>query len=80
MKYLVLLLVVLGGVWLWRSRRQEDADERAADKARARAAEAPPLLPMVACPVCGLHLPENDAVPGRLARYCSTAHRQQAEP
>lgn len=80
MKYAVLLLVVLAGVWLWRSRRREDADERAAAKAKARAAEPPPLLPIVACPVCGLHLPENDAVPGKLALYCSAAHRQQAEP
>lgn len=37
---------------------------------------------MVACEVCGLHLPENEAVSvqqnDRCHHYCSEAHRDQA--
>jgi uncharacterized protein len=51
-------------------------------RARARhAAPAPPPAPalpqeMVRCPVCSLHLPRNDALPGASGRlYCSHEHR-----
>jgi uncharacterized protein len=31
---------------------------------------------MVRCPVCSLHLPRNDALPGTSGRlYCSHEHR-----
>lgn len=73
MKALVVLLAVLGGVWLWRSGRRLDHDS----KPPRRATPAPQA--MVRCAVCGLHLPQADAVTGRDGVYCSTAHRQQAE-
>jgi uncharacterized protein len=73
MKLLVVLLVVLFGVWLWRSRRL--ADKRP---------PPPPARPaaMVACDVCGVHLPQADALTsttGVTGVYCSPAHRQQAQ-
>lgn len=78
MKYLVVLLVVVIGFWLWRNRRAEDAADRA-ENHRPAEAPAPALLEIVACPICGLHLPANESVAGQRARYCSTDHRRQAE-
>ncbi|MEP6791126.1 MAG: PP0621 family protein [Ramlibacter sp.] len=75
MKYLLVLAVVLFGVWLWRNNRRAERDEEAARKA------PPPALPqdMVRCPVCALHLPRADALPGRGgALYCSAEHRSSA--
>lgn len=75
MKYLLILAVVLLLVWLWRSGRG-DKDE---DRQDAPASEDQPQE-MVQCAHCGVHLPRNDAVPGRLALYCSPEHRHRAEP
>ncbi len=84
MKYVVLALVLVGVVWLWRHQRDSDARDAAAEAAKAakkRRATAPPEPPkdIVACPVCGLHSPLADTVPGALARYCSAEHLRQAE-
>ena len=50
MKYLLILLAVLAGVWLWRKQRvqQEQPPQRRAP---------PQLQDMVRCQVCDLHLP-----------------------
>ncbi len=74
MKFLLFVVVVLLGVWLWRSGRQSD-----------RHADDPPTPPagpqeMVRCAHCGVHLPLGEAVVGRIGRYCSQEHRQLAEP
>jgi len=76
MKYLV-LIVVIGVVYmLWRNARLA---ERA-----ARDAAPPPQRPrpvagpqdMVSCPVCGVHLPQSEALAGvRGLLYCSPEHR-----
>jgi uncharacterized protein len=79
MKYLVVLLVVLVGVWAWRNNRRIEQADKAASRPAARPPE-PALQDMVRCAVCGVHLPQADAVSGRHGGvYCSTAHRQQAE-
>lgn len=71
MKFLLVLLVVLFGVWLWRSRRIAE---------KPSAPRPPTKLPnMVICQVCGLHLPQTEAVTTARGVYCSTAHQQQAE-
>lgn len=83
MKYLVLAVVVLAVVWLWRHQRDSDARDAAEEAAKAAKGQPKPLAPpqdIVACPVCGLHLPKRDAVPGALALYCSADHQRQAEP
>lgn len=73
MKLLIVLLAVLLGVWLWRSRRPPPP----AKPPKSR--QAAPLQEMVACQVCGLLLPQDDATTSARGVYCSSAHRQQAE-
>jgi uncharacterized protein len=76
MKYLILLLVVLAVLWLWRSGRSDEAPP-----ARKRK-DAPDAAPqdMVQCPVCSVHLPRSDALPGPDGRlYCCAAHRLRAQ-
>jgi uncharacterized protein len=74
MKYLVLLAVLVVAYLLWRNARLE----RGPDK-RPPANHAGTPQEMVSCPVCGLHLPKPDAVPGADGRfYCSKEHRLHA--
>lgn len=73
MKLLIVLLVVLGGVWLWKRGR----DRRLQDKAPSR--DPTKALPMVRCARCGTHVPGHDAVAGRHGSYCSSAHRRESE-
>lgn len=77
MKYLLVLAVVGVAFWLWRNNRRAEAAERAAQRPPA----PPPAKPvtMVACRVCGTHLPQNEAVPGNQGVYCSAEHRQRLE-
>jgi uncharacterized protein len=73
MKYLVLFGVLLVVYLVWRSAQRRDA--------AAAAPKAPPATPalpqdMVQCPVCSVHLPRGDALPGvGGALYCSPEHR-----
>ena len=73
MKYLILLAVVLAVVWFWRRGRD-------AEHPRGKAAK-PAASPqdMVECPVCRIHLPRSDALPGPDGQlYCCTEHRARA--
>jgi uncharacterized protein len=75
MKYLLLLAVLVVAYLLWRNARVER-------RGSGRPPAAPPAAgpqQMVACPVCGLHLPRTDALPGPDGRYyCSQEHRLRA--
>lgn len=73
MKVLLILVVVLAGVWLWRSRQVP------ADKKRPATPPAQPLE-MLRCTQCGMHIPAADAVQGKLGPYCSQDHLKQLEP
>lgn len=70
MKYLLLLIVMLAGVWLWRSRRVQD---RPPPPAAPPPAPAQPGL-MVTCRHCGVHLPASDAISDAQGHYCSVEH------
>ncbi len=76
MKFLLFLAIVLLLAWLWRSGR------RGAKPSQPEASAPPPAGPqdMVRCARCGVHLPHNEAVVGRIGLYCGNEHRQQAEP
>jgi uncharacterized protein len=66
MKYLVLVVVVVGMLW-WMLRRPRVASKGAA------APREPATF--VACAHCGVHLPSGDAVQGDGQHFCSDAHR-----
>jgi uncharacterized protein len=71
MKYLVLLLIVVAGIWWIRQQR----------KPNHRPPHDPHTGPqtMVPCAHCGTHVPEGDAIHGRHGVYCSEQHRQRQE-
>jgi uncharacterized protein len=74
-KYLIVIAVVLIVLWSVRGKRRGDgAQARAAQPGKA-------ALPqdMVQCPVCSVHLPRSDALPGPGGQlYCCAEHRQRA--
>lgn len=75
MKGLLVLLVVLAGVWLWRSRA-------------AAVGQRPPTSPpeisqpldTVACSHCQVHIARTEAVQGQHGSYCGLEHLHQSEP
>lgn len=75
MKWLLILLVVLGGIWWLRQSRRKGQPGGAN---RGAASTASPQA-MTRCAQCGVHLPRADAIAGAQGDYCSLAHRQQHE-
>lgn len=76
MKFVLLLVVVLGIVWLLRSFRKPTLPPHSG----SAAPPAPGRVEnMVSCAQCGLHLPRSDAYPGRGGMFCSEAHRSAFE-
>lgn len=74
MKYLLVLVVVVVGLWMLLRKRQAPAVRPSAKAAKTT---APTLATMVACAHCDLRLPQTEALAdaeGRL--YCSEAHRR----
>jgi uncharacterized protein len=73
MKYLILLIVVLAVVWYWRKAR-----DAAPGDAPPQNGAAPLQQDMVQCPVCSVHLPRSDALPGPDGQlYCCAEHRSR---
>jgi uncharacterized protein len=71
-KYLLVLLVVVVGLWLL-LRGRGDAPRPPDGRRRGK---PPAAEQVVACVHCGLHLPRADAVVDAAGRpYCSDAHR-----
>ena len=75
MKFLLVLAVVLFGLWLWRSSRR--SSKPPPDRSGT---DAPRVIEMVRCDVCGVHCPRQDALAGKQGLYCTAQHRSQAEP
>jgi uncharacterized protein len=75
MKFLLVLAVILAVLWLLRSSRRADPPDR------GQARQAPvQQQEMVECPVCRVHLPRADALPGPNGQlYCCAEHRLRAE-
>jgi uncharacterized protein len=78
MRLLLWLLVVVALVWLFRSSRRKS--DRHADDSPSQRQSRGDAAKMVACDVCGVHVPLPEAVPGKRGRYCCVAHHLQAEP
>jgi uncharacterized protein len=78
MKWLLILLVVLGGLWWLRQQRLGSTSRPSRPRPKQDEASSSPQA-MTRCLHCGLHLPREDATVGTLGDYCSTAHRQQHE-
>lgn len=75
MKFLMILLLLLIGVWLWRSTRRTPTNNKPPP-----AAATPEPLDMVRCSFCSVHLPEVEAIHGKKGVYCSAQHHHRAEP
>ena len=74
MKFLLLFAIVLAVVWYLRSSNRNQAPRQGRS--------APPAGPqdMVECPVCLVHLPRTDALPGPDGRlYCCAEHLRAAK-
>ena len=71
MKIVLFLLAVLVLLWLLRS---------SARRVRSGKPPAvPPALPMTTCLQCGIHLPRDEALPGKGGVFCGEAHRAEFE-
>ena len=71
MKIFILLLAVVALLWLLRGARR-----------RVPPPGKPPLakaLPMATCQQCGMHLPRDEALPGKGGVFCGEAHRAEFE-
>lgn len=84
MKYLLVLIVVMVGIWVWRANRSDERAEKQAERqarkqARDRAGREQVAVDIVGCDLCGLHFPRGDAIAGRKGLYCCAQHKDQAE-
>lgn len=88
MKWLIVLLVVLAGIWWLRrtGRLHVSGSFQANLKRRSRPSARPPRgsvtdpQVMVRCAHCGVHLPQVDALQGvRGNDYCCAEHRRLLE-
>jgi uncharacterized protein len=76
MKYLLVLAVVLLVVWFVRNNRRSDNPRQSAPTQQPAAGQP---QDMVQCPVCLVHLPRGDALPGASGQlYCCADHRVRA--
>ncbi|HEY0822009.1 MAG TPA: PP0621 family protein [Rhizobacter sp.] len=78
MKYILLLAVVIGVIWLMRTLRRPERPSQEEPKAPGNPT-APSTEAMVSCEQCGVHLPRSEALPGRGGVFCSEAHRRAFE-
>lgn len=76
MKFVLLLLLVLIGVLLWRTKRPAATRP---DPNQPPSQPAPEALDMVRCTWCAVHVPVAEAVQGKNGPYCCPDHRRQAE-
>lgn len=76
MKFLLVLAVVVIGVWLWRTGRQDRVSRDPVESAKNPAAPQE----MVTCKLCEVHFPRADAIAGQQGLYCCSEHQQRAEP
>lgn len=71
MKFLMLLLAVIVLFWLIRASLRRPPPQPPSARGRPQ--------PMLACQQCGVHLPQDEALPGRGGVFCGEAHRAAFE-
>lgn len=77
MKFVLLLIAVAVLFWMLRS------SLRRARPPRRAPPEVPAPQTMLSCAQCGMHLPRDEALPGRGGVFCGAEHRdafEQAHP
>ena len=78
MKIFLFLVAVFLLLWLLRG-----GQRRRAPPPAARPQNPSEPQPMLACAQCGVHLPRDEALPGKGGVFCGDAHRaafEQAHP
>jgi uncharacterized protein len=77
MKYLILLALAGLLFWKWQAQRNGRLDNR---RPPGQVPTSPTdSVPMQACTLCGLNVPQPESLQGRKGWYCCEAHRQRAE-
>ena len=74
MKFLLLLLAVIVLLWLLRRGLRREVPPPRTDRPSADAPQT-----MLSCAHCGMHLPRDEALPGRGGVFCDAAHRAAFE-
>jgi uncharacterized protein len=72
MKFLVLIVVIVGVLWLMRSLRKPNLPPEPKPP-------APEKEEMVVCAQCGVHLPRSESLTGPGGVFCGEAHRSAFE-
>ena len=78
MKFILAIAIIFAVIWFMRGMRSAS---QARQREEAGPAKAPPPVQqdMVECPVCHVHLPRADALPGPQGQlYCCAEHRHRA--
>ena len=80
-RYLLLILFIVLVIFATRALRRLGRHDGTHSGSQATGADGPEEggAMMLACAQCGLHLPPNEALPGKTGVYCSEAHRAMAE-
>ena len=77
MKFALLVVAIVVLLWLLRgARRRVSPPPEKPPEMPAQPAEPQPML---SCAHCGLHLPRDEALPGRGGVFCGEAHRKAFE-
>ena len=74
MKYVLVTVAIFVLIWLLRN-----ALERLRGPTTRRPAAPRGPQAMLACAQCGVHLPRDEALPGRGGAFCTEAHRASYE-
>jgi uncharacterized protein len=74
MKIALFLLAVFVLLWLLRG-----SQRRRAPPPTARPSTSAAPQPMLACAQCGVHLPRDEALPGKGGVFCGDVHRAAFE-
>ena len=77
MKYLLLLIVLALVSFMLGVKRARPPERRKDDAPPTPVSPKPSSI--VSCAHCGLHLPQDEALPGRGGMFCGPAHRAAFE-